>query len=161
MGLITKSDCMSVTDLNHAVRHLCHVVEVCSKLLKYFHDYCLSNKSDQKVVGIVFSCFWLKNYKNIVLRYSITSKQYFCVGELLKYLKNGLNAKQWSLHHCMIPHKKICESWQKNCVFRLSLRLSTQIIEFEYKQAYKMIGTGVLAWQSKNMKLLQSIFLLW
>ena len=50
MGLITKIDCMSATDLNHAVRHLCYVVEVCSKLLKDFHDYCLFNMSDQKVV---------------------------------------------------------------------------------------------------------------
>ena len=85
MGLITKSDCMSVTDLNQADKYLCHVVDVCSKLLKDFHDYCLINMSDQTVVGIVFSYFWLKNYKNIVLRYSITSKQYFCVGELLNY----------------------------------------------------------------------------
>ena len=66
MGLITKSDCMSVKDLNDAVRHLCHVVDVCSKLLKDFHDYCPLNMSDQIVVGIVFSCFWLKNYKNTV-----------------------------------------------------------------------------------------------
>ena len=36
MGLITKSDCMSVTDLIHAVGHLCHVVDVCSKLQKIF-----------------------------------------------------------------------------------------------------------------------------
>ena len=86
MVLITKSYCMSVTDLNHAVRHLCDVVDVCSKLLKDFHDYCLLNMmSDQIAVGIVFSCFWLKNYKNIVLRYSMTSKQSFCVGELLNY----------------------------------------------------------------------------
>ena len=56
MGLITKSDWMSVTDLNHAVRHLCHVVDVCSKLLKDFHDYCLFNMSDQKAVGIAFKC---------------------------------------------------------------------------------------------------------
>ena len=76
MGLITKSDCMGVTNLNHAVRHLCHVVDVCSKSLKDFHDYCLFNMSDQKVVGIVLSCFWLKNHKDIVLRYSMTSKQY-------------------------------------------------------------------------------------
>ena len=41
--------------------------------------------SDQLVVGIAISCFWLKNYKNIVLRYSMTSKQYFCVSELLNY----------------------------------------------------------------------------
>ena len=66
MGLITKSDFMSATDLNHAGRHLCHVVDVCSKLLKVFHDYFLLNMSDQIVVGIVFSCFRLKNYKNIV-----------------------------------------------------------------------------------------------
>ena len=64
MGLITKSEYMSVTDLNHAVRHLCHVVDVCSILLKDLHDYCLLNMSDQVVVGIAFSCFWLKNYKN-------------------------------------------------------------------------------------------------
>ena len=36
MGLITKSDCMSVPDLNHAVGHLCHVVDVCSDLRKIF-----------------------------------------------------------------------------------------------------------------------------
>ena len=75
MGLITENICLSVTDLNHAVRHLCHLVDVCSKLLKDFHDYCLFNVSDQIVGGIVFSCFWLKNYENIVLRYSMTSKQ--------------------------------------------------------------------------------------
>ena len=85
MALITKSDSMSVTDLNHAVRHLCHVVDVCSKMLKDFHDYCLFIVSDQLVVGVVFSCFWLKNDKNINLRYSMTSKQYFCAGEVLNY----------------------------------------------------------------------------
>ena len=85
MGLITKSDCMNVTDLNNAVRHLCHVVEVCSKLVMILHNYCLVIMSDQIAVGIVFSCFWLKNYKDIVLRYSMTSQQYFCVAELLKY----------------------------------------------------------------------------
>ena len=58
MGLITKSDRMNVTDLNHAVRHLCHVVDGCSKLLKDL-DYCLLNMSDQIVMGIGFSCFWL------------------------------------------------------------------------------------------------------
>ena len=57
MGLITKNDCMSVADLNHTVRHLCHVVDVCSKILKDFHDYCLSNMSDQKLVGIVLVVF--------------------------------------------------------------------------------------------------------
>ena len=87
MCLITKSDRMSVRDLNHAVRHLYHLVDVCSKLLKDFQDFWFFNMSDQKVVGIVFNCLWLKNNKNIVLRYSMTSKQYFCVGELLNYQK--------------------------------------------------------------------------
>ena len=36
MSLISKSDCMRVTDLNHAVGHLCHVVNFCSKLQKIF-----------------------------------------------------------------------------------------------------------------------------
>ena len=31
MSLISKSNCMIVTDLKHAVGHLCHVVDVCSK----------------------------------------------------------------------------------------------------------------------------------
>ena len=83
MGLITKSDCMSVTDLNQLVRSICHVVVVCSELNMDFHNYCLFNMFDQLVVGIVFGCLWLKYYKNIVLRYSMTIKQYFCVGKLL------------------------------------------------------------------------------
>ena len=57
MCLITRSEFRSVTDLNHAVRHLCQVVDVRSNLLKDFHDYCLFNMSDQLVVGIVFGCF--------------------------------------------------------------------------------------------------------
>ena len=85
MGLISKSDCMSVTDLNHAVRHFYDAVDVCSKLLNDFHDYCIVNMSGQPVRGIVFSCFWLKNYKNKLLHYSTTTRQYICVGELLKY----------------------------------------------------------------------------
>ena len=85
MSLISESDCMCVTDLNQAVRQLCHVVETFSKLLKNSHDYSLLKTSDQKVVRNVFSCFWLKNYRNIVLRYSLTSTQYFCVGESPKY----------------------------------------------------------------------------
>ena len=57
MGSITKTDCMSVTDLHQTVRYICHVVYVCSKLHKDFHDYCLFNMSDQLVVAIVFVCF--------------------------------------------------------------------------------------------------------
>ena len=41
---------MSVTDLTHAVRPLGHVVDVCSKMLKDFFDYCLFNGSDKIVV---------------------------------------------------------------------------------------------------------------
>ena len=47
----------------------------------------VSNMSDQLVVGIAFSCFWLKNNKKIVLRYSMTVKQYFCVEESLNQQK--------------------------------------------------------------------------
>ena len=151
MCLITKSDCVSVRDLNHAVRHLYHLVDVCSKLLKDFQDCWFFNMSDQKVVGIVFNCFWLINYKNIVLRYSMTSKQYFCVGEILNYqkiLRMHSNGDCTNVRY----HRKIYESWQKNCVFRLSLGLFTQIMEFRYKQVYKMIATGVLVWKWKNMK---------
>ena len=107
---------------------------------------------DQLVVGIVFSCFWLKNYKNIVLRYSITNKQYFCVEEFLK--KKQKIVWMHSNGVCMTVryHKKTCESWEINCVLRLSLRLCTQIMECEDKQAYKIFETGVLVWKSKNMK---------
>ena len=84
MGLTTKIDCMGVTDLHQTVRYICHVVEVCSKLHEHFLDYCLVNMSDQLVIGIVFGYFWLKNHKNIVLRYSMTNKQFFCVADFLK-----------------------------------------------------------------------------
>ena len=57
MGLITKSGCMSVADLNQTVRYKCHVVDVCSNLHKDFDDYCLFIMSDQLVFGIVFGCF--------------------------------------------------------------------------------------------------------
>ena len=57
MGLINKSDCMSVTDLHQAVRCICLVDDVCSKLHEDFDDFCLFNMSDQLVVGIVFLCF--------------------------------------------------------------------------------------------------------
>ena len=52
MGLITKSGCMSVTNLNQTVRYICHVVDVCSKLHNDFHNYCFLNMSGQLVVGI-------------------------------------------------------------------------------------------------------------
>ena len=83
MALITKSDCMSVTDLNQTFRYIGYVVDVWSQLHEDFHDYCLLSVSDQLLVGIGFSCFWLKNYNNIVLRYSLTIKQYFYVEESL------------------------------------------------------------------------------
>ena len=55
-------------------------------------------------------------------------------------------------------HTEACESWQICCVFRPFLGLSTQIMEFKCKQAYKMIETGVLVWKSKNMKPYQPTF---
>ena len=48
MGLITKSECMSVTD--HAVRYLGHVDDVCSKLQKIFW-LLLFNVSDHLVAS--------------------------------------------------------------------------------------------------------------
>ena len=48
-----------------------------------FHDSSLFNMVDQLVVGIIFSYFWLKNYEIIVLRYSMTIRQNFCVEESL------------------------------------------------------------------------------
>ena len=96
---------MSVTDLNHAVRHFYNLVDVCSKVMKEFHDYWLFNITDQIVVGIVFICFRLKKYKNIVLRYSMT-KAVLLRRRITQLSKNALNAQQWRLHHCKIPHKK-------------------------------------------------------
>ena len=49
--LMSKSDCMGVTDLNHAVGHLRHVVDVCSKLHNDFYDYCFFTVSDQLVAS--------------------------------------------------------------------------------------------------------------
>ena len=57
MGLITKSDCMRVTDLNQTFRYIDYVVDVCSTLHKDFHDYCLFSVSYQLVVVIDFSWF--------------------------------------------------------------------------------------------------------
>ena len=154
-GLITKKDCTSVGDLNQTVKYICHVVDVCSKLHKDFHDYCLFSESGQYFVGIVFvASDWE------------TTKTYFCVTAwpLSSTLasrshstnKNGLNAQHQSLHDCKIP-QQTCENWQINCVFRPFLGSCTQIMECEYKQAYKMIETGVLVWKSKNMKPYHSI----
>ena len=65
MDLITKIDCMSVTDLNRTFRYIGYVVDLYSKLHEDFHDYCLFSMSDQLhlVMRLVFSCFWLKKYK--------------------------------------------------------------------------------------------------
>ena len=107
---------MTVKDLNQTVTYICHVVNVCFKLHKYFHDYCLLKMSDQLVVGIAFSCFRLKNYKNINFRYSMTLKQHDhqAVFVLLRrrgtqLTKTGLNAHQQTLHSCKTPQEK-CES---------------------------------------------------
>ena len=87
MSLITKLDCMSVTGLHQTVRYICHVADVCSKMHEDYHDYCVFNMSGQLVIGIAIGCFRLKDYKNIVLLYSMTNKQYFCVEEFLREQK--------------------------------------------------------------------------
>ena len=48
---------MSVTYLNQTFRYIGYIVDVCCKLRKDFHDYCLLSVSDQLVVGIVVSGF--------------------------------------------------------------------------------------------------------
>ena len=54
-------------------------------------------------------------------------------------------------------HKKI-EKVDRYTVFSdFVLGLSTQILEVEYKQAYKMFETGVLVWKSENIKPYQPI----
>ena len=83
MASITKGDCMIVTDLNQAIRYFSHVVDVCFKLHDDFQDNCLFSVSDQSIVAIVFGCFRLTNYKNIVLRHSMNIKQHFNVEESL------------------------------------------------------------------------------
>ena len=51
MSLMSKNKCLSVTDLNHAIGHLCHVNDVCSKLQKDFYDFCFFNVSDELVAS--------------------------------------------------------------------------------------------------------------
>ena len=156
MGLITKSDCMSVTDLNQTVSDIWHVVDVCTKLHKDFHDFCFFNLFDQLVGGIVFNCLWLKKLQK---QFCVTARplRITFVSKCHKTNKKGLDEQQQSLQNCKKP-QQICKYWQINCVFRLSLCVSTQIMEFEYKQAYKMIETGVLVWKSKNKKPYQPFF---
>ena len=76
------------------------------------------------------------------------------------YIKKGLNVQQRSLHDCKTP-QQICESWQINCVFRLFLDFSTQLMEFEDKQAYKTVETGVLVWKIKEHETISANFSLW
>ena len=86
----------------------------------------------------------------------MTIKQYFWVEESLNWQEKGLDSQQQSLHDCKIP-QQFCESWQKICVFRPFFGLCTQIMEFEYKQTYKKIETGVLVWKSKSINPYQPI----
>ena len=48
---------MTVTDLNHTVRHLCHVVGNFFELPNIFHDYFLLTNTDQWIEGNTFCCF--------------------------------------------------------------------------------------------------------
>ena len=85
-------------------------------------------------------------------RYSVLLRR-----RVTEVTKKESSAQQQDLPEPMIP-QQLCESWQVNCVSRLSLGLSTQIMEIEYNQACKMIETGVLVWKSNNLKPKQPFF---
>ena len=53
----------------------------------YVYGFCPFNKSDQIIFGIVCFCFGLKNWKNVVVHYSRTFKQYFCDDATRKWYK--------------------------------------------------------------------------
>ena len=159
MGLITKSDCMGAKDLNHAARLLCHVVDVCSKVLRLF------------MTIVSLTCLIKKSWELFLVVFGWeTTKTQFCatawpVSKTFASKSHVTNKKCFERtateSAALQDTTKISEKWQINCVFRLSLGLSTQILEVEYTQAYKMIETGVLVWKSNNNKPYQSLFLLW
>ena len=145
---------------NQAVTCICHVVDVCSNLHKDFHDYCLFNTSDQIVVGLVFSCFRLKNYKKIVLRRSVT------INTTVASKRHSTNKK--CFERTATESAKLYDT--RTNLWKLTDKLCFQvfcgfvykkIMEFEYNQAYKMIETRVLFWKSKNMKPYHAFPLLW
>ena len=78
----------------------------------------------------------------------MTIKQYFCVDESLNKQEDDLNAQQQSLHDCNIS-QKLCESLQINCIFRLSLGLSRQIMEFH--EEHEAISTSIFFYFGRNM----------
>ena len=121
----------------YTFNYLSYVVDVCFDVFKDFYDLCLFNIFDQIVVGIVSTCFWLKNYKKQCFALQHDRCAVLLRRIVAQITEKSLNAQQRSLHDCKIPRKN-CESWDTNWVFRLSLRLSTQILEIETKQAYKI-----------------------
>ena len=138
---------------------ICRVADVCSNLPKIFHDYFLFNMFAQIVVGIVLSCLWYEKYKKHSFalqhdQYAVLLRRW--VTQMTK--KNSLNARQGSQHDCKIP-QNFFESWEINCVFRLSLRLSTQIKEFEDKQAYKIFWDRSLSLKIKGHEVKSTNFL--
>ena len=101
--------------LYECYRHLCHVVDVSYKFLKDFHDYYLFNMSDQIVVGNGFSCSWLKNYKKTKFCATAWPVSSTLRRRVTQILKNGLNAQQWRMHHCKIPHKNMWKLTDQLC----------------------------------------------
>ena len=51
-----------------------------------------------------------------------------------------------------VGYHKIFVEVDRKTVFSVSFGFSTQIMEFEDRQAHKMSETGVLVWKSKNME---------
>ena len=104
-SLITKIDCMGVTDLNPTVRHICHVVDSFFLLPKVFYENCLFNTSDQKVLRIVSSCICFNFYLGIFFGIALPSSSTFAAKSCLSNKNKGFNAQQRSLHDCKIPQQ--------------------------------------------------------
>ena len=51
-----------------------------------------------------------------------------------------------------VGYHKIFVEVDRKTVFSVFFGFSTQIMEFEDRQAHKMSETGVLVWKSKNME---------
>ena len=100
---------MSVTDLNHTIVHVCHLIDVFLKLLKVFHDYCLFKVSDQLVVGICFYLLLIENYRNKILALQQNHSSELLRRTVTQITKNGLNAQQLRQKDGKLP-QKACES---------------------------------------------------
>ena len=135
------------------VGHRCHTQSwhFSSDFLNVFHDYSHLNKCNQLVVGIVLSCCWLKNYKNLFLHYSMTIRQYVCGKESTKQRKMAWthsNAVCMTLRY----HNKLVKVDIQTVFSGFICVCLTQIMELADKQEYKMFGTGDLVRKSLSMR---------